>query len=123
MGQEKLKAPGCNVIRLTAKDDLRTPAGLRRALEAVRGSPRLLLRVSIPCTGGCPWQRVNARKQESVDKVKALIVDMEKMWDTLVKVAKENRKRGGKIANEWPRYKDYWKRDDVESFVSEMRLQ
>ena len=88
LGQPRLGLPGCKVIRLTAKDDLRTAAGREAAIRAVSDNPDVLLWVSIPCTGGCPWQKVNANRPASKAKVQAMIGDMEKLWATMVVVAK-----------------------------------
>ena len=56
----KLAPADCEVIRLTAEDDLTTQAGLHKALTAVSnlGVPTLLFG-ALPCTGGSPFQRLN----------------------------------------------------------------
>ena len=52
--------PGCEVIRLTADDDLTTPGGLAKAMDAVSapGIPVLLFG-SLPCTGGSTYQYIS----------------------------------------------------------------
>ena len=54
----------CTVIRLTEEDDLTTTKGLEKALEAV-SQKNVLLWVSLPCTGGSLWQRINAKRPDA----------------------------------------------------------
>ena len=59
MGLPTVESRGCRVVRITEADDVTTEEGLAKALHAAL-LPLCLLWASIPCTGGCPWQRVNA---------------------------------------------------------------
>ena len=60
IGQRRNIKPGCKVVRLTVKDDLRTSKGKEAALTAVKSNPNVLLWVAIPCAGGCPWQWISS---------------------------------------------------------------
>ena len=74
---------GCEVIRLTLDDDVTTPAGRKKAVASVstRELP-VLLWVSIPCTGGSPWQRKNKKMGKSTRKLVARrIRAYRKIWD------------------------------------------
>ena len=52
---------GCGCIRLTQKIDMTSDAGLAFALCQITHAQTLLW-CSIPCTGGCPWNRINVQK-------------------------------------------------------------
>ena len=111
------------MIRLTEKEDLRTRRGRYIVLNAVRSNPDVLLWVSIPCAGGCAWQRVNVLTGPNAEQlVSQHIRGMKLMWDNMVLVAGANRRRGGRIAIEWPSNNDYWRRDDVLEFVEKFGL-
>ena len=123
MGRTALKKPDCKVVRLTMKDDLRTPSGRETAIKAVTENPQVLLWVAIPCTGGCPWQRYNAKRSaETAGKIEEHRIEMRKLWKTLEVVANVNRKNGGKIAIEWPSNCDYWRLDFVNDFMVKYHL-
>ena len=80
IGQPRNKKPGCRVVRLTVDDDLRKRSGMETALKAVREHHNVLLWVAIPCTGGCPWQRINSKRSpETAAKIKVHKRDVQKM--------------------------------------------
>ena len=123
IGRPGLKDPECKVVRLTIEDDLRTPRGRAIALSAVRTNPNVLLWVAIPCTGGCQLQNINMTKgPTTVAKIEQHRADMKLMWDNLIPVAEANRRRGGRIAIEWPSENDYWRLDYVQDFVAKFGL-
>ena len=48
------------MVRLTIKDDLTTPEGLAKALNAINTpNATVVLFGALPCTGGSQWQRLN----------------------------------------------------------------
>ena len=53
----------CTHRRITQEHDFTTPQGLEWAKEGVRQAKqqgcKLVIWASLPCTGGCPWWRVN----------------------------------------------------------------
>ena len=56
------ESQGCRVFRLTKREDMTTDYGLEFAKAFFDGAPRhvaICLWVSIPCTGGSPWQNMN----------------------------------------------------------------
>ena len=60
---------GCRVVRITEAEDVCSARGLSLALAAIADSAKhcsgnLLVWVSLPCTGGCPWQRMEAEHGE-----------------------------------------------------------
>jgi hypothetical protein len=58
LGSITKQSKGCNVVRLTQDIDVTSDHGLQLAINSIEG-PSTLLWGSIPCTGGCPWQRIN----------------------------------------------------------------
>ena len=69
IGQSKYQRDGCTVTRLTLEDDVITNEGLYKAIEAVT-SENCLLWASIQCTGGSPWQSINAKKPGGPEKIR-----------------------------------------------------
>ena len=60
----RLAPKNCKVIRLTEEDDMTSDSRLQKALKAVQ-EPDCLLWVSLPCTGGSSWQRINAKRPDA----------------------------------------------------------
>ena len=48
----------CECIRITESDDYTSESGLDKTNNAIIDALVLLL-IALPCTGGCPWQRIN----------------------------------------------------------------
>ena len=51
----------CRTVCITEADDLRSDFGAQKALRELRG-PGDVLWHSQPCTGGCPWQKINIKR-------------------------------------------------------------
>ena len=108
----------CEVIRLTIKDDLTTPAGLATALSGVSDtSVPVLLFGALPCTGGSPWQHINWNKGGLKTKRKILAhwAVFRKLWAHFQQVADACIAHGGHVALEWPRSCMYWRHQRVKS--------
>ncbi len=113
----------CARYRFTEQEDLTTASGLRAALVAVHESQRrakghLLIWVSIPCTGGCTWNRINKRFPSACAK-QALHLDLfHKLWDACTRVMEYAVASGGAtLAIEWPKNCDYWGFPGVQEFM------
>ena len=66
-------AKGCPVVRVTEDDNLLSSAGYEKASAAAKDKDidDILFVLSLPCTGGCNWQKVNEEKsEESHDRFK-----------------------------------------------------
>ena len=64
IGRSHSWSEGCLVVRITVDDDLTSKSGIDKAISIIAqysGLP-ILLWVSIPCTGGSPWQRINRKR-------------------------------------------------------------
>jgi len=106
IGQATARFRDCEVVRLTIQDDLTTDAGLQKALRAVSDpvlGPSTMLWGSIPCTGGCPWQRVNgSRGGEAEAKIREHWTLFEALCANFELVADRCIASGGCVSIEWP---------------------
>ena len=102
LGQLTKSSMNCEVVRLTKEEDVTTPHGLSVATQAINGR-RTLLWGSIPCTGGCPWQKINRKKPGGEANLRKHFATFKDIWDAFVKVAREVFGAGRTIAFEWPR--------------------
>jgi len=116
LGQPTKNNMNCEVVRLTKNEDVTTSNGLSIALQAIKG-PYTLLWGSIPCTGGCPWQKINRKKPGGEANLRRHFAAFKKIWDAYVKVALEVVGAGGTIAFEWPRNCSYWHWPRVKKFI------
>ena len=109
-------------------DDLTTKAGIQRATAEAKSAARLngrrvLLWVSIPCTGGSSWARLNRSLGIATqDKIDAHIKVMMVLWNNLAPVANIVLDAGGRIAFEWPQSCDYWNFPEATSCLAKWRL-
>ena len=121
MGRASGASKGCEVIRLTIEDDLTSKSGLDKALRAVSDpllGPNTMLWGSIPCTGGCPWQRINVTRGEATEaKIREHWSVFDSLWENFVKVADRCLSKGGCVSMEWPQQCMYWKLDRVAEFI------
>ena len=96
------------------KHDLTTERGVQFVLRVISAwcSHRrligakmfLLLWVSIPCTGGSPWNRQNKTKsKETRDKIKAHVTLFSEIFEATKVVAQKVSDVGGVSALEWPK--------------------
>jgi hypothetical protein len=123
MGQRAKHFRGCKVLRLTEKEDVTSEGGLRLALTfANKGMQRVLQFASIPCTGGCPWQHINARRPGGRERMTRHYDLFRRIWKSFVRVAEQVLSNGGHIAFEWPNNCAYWRWDCVQAFVRKHNL-
>jgi hypothetical protein len=81
-------------------------------------SGHLLIWVAIPCTGGCPWHRVNKRYVSARVKIAKSRNLFLKLWENCSKVIKYALDSGGAmIGIEWPQQCDYWSDPIVLDFL------
>ena len=61
LGRAASWSKGCYCIRITVDDDLTSWDGVVKAVAVLQQYPAVpaLIWVSIPCTGGSPWQLIN----------------------------------------------------------------
>ena len=86
--------------------------------------PKVLIFASLPCTGGCTWQRINSKTVEGGERVESHKQLFRKLFRSL-------RKLDGSlcefcdvlIAFELPASCDYWKLPMIQSFINQHSLQ
>ena len=121
LGVETKHSRGCKVVRLTEEEDVTAPRGISVALEAIAG-PCTLLWGSIPCTGGCPWQKINRRRPGGEARLRKHFKLFKRMWKSFEQVARDVLKAGGMVAIEWPKNCAYWKWPCVVALLQELHM-
>ena len=117
----KLADSCCEVIRITEEDDFTTDKGRAKALTAVRKyGVDTLVWISIPCTGGSPWQNLNKKRKSGLVRLRQHHKLFKQLWLSAVEVAHEVRNVGGRVAIEWPRNCAYWRWNCVRKLAKEM---
>ena len=126
-------AVGCLVMRITETLDFRA-GGCDLAIRIVRkattilGVSKVLLWFSLPCTGGCTWQRINKFLAKLRDRPKTLrrieghVRLKEQLFRSLERLLAETENCQPGIAIEWPSTCTYWNDDDVRATVSKHQL-
>ena len=112
----------CEVVRVTAEDDLVSSKGFEKAMKATKHK-NCCLWISIPCTGGCSWQRQNKflkGHQKRMLKHKKLF---DALFANVLKLCESVRENGGNIVLEWPDGNDYWKKPEVIAFIRKFNLE
>ena len=120
MGNVTPETHGCETIRLTIEDDLRTQEGLETALRAVDAPNGVLLWAAIPCTGGCAWNALNAKRgsEATREKIRGHRVYFWAIWHNFEKVAEATIAKGGYIAIGWPSSCAYWRESRIQELVN-----
>ena len=104
-------------VLITEQDDLRTAKGQNKALSGLRG-PGDILWHSQPCTGGCPWQKINAKKFKSAKaKLETHYRLFRELWNAFEVVAETAIARGASVWIEWPKKCFYWNTYRVRRFL------
>jgi len=117
IGKATRHTKNCRVIRLTKDDDMTSNKGLQVALQAVN-QPRVHLWSAMPCTGGSPWQRINALLPGGEARIRAHIDLFKALWENFVVVAARCIRKGGHVSIEWPRSCAYWREKRVQDFLA-----
>ena len=126
-GMPSAESKGCNVVRLTEREDMTTEYGFKFAQMAVEQTPVDTLSIiwsALPCTGGSPWQNINRRQPGGMARLRKhwglfdkLLLKFAKCVDWLAKGP-----RRWTICVEWPRSCSYWRKPEVIDFVRKWKL-
>ena len=118
-----LRAPkGCEVVRITAEDDILTKPGLRKACKAA-ASEGVLMIVALDCIGGCGWQHVNVGLEGGPERIAQHKARFHKMLRAVKCVAKIIEAHGGSIWFELGNSNSYWKDPQVIQFIERFGLE
>ena len=124
LGQAREASKHCHVVRVTEADDATKSKTIQALVSKIHTlcdegggtSKPLLLFASLPCTGGCPWQRINVEKVQSHQE---LFIRLFKSFQSLCRMIKS---RNPCIAFELPKNCEYWSWDIVKKFISKYKL-
>jgi hypothetical protein len=124
LGQTSEYSGGCKVIQLAIDDDLRTMAGLHKALRIINQRPkvRTLLWSAMPCAGGSPWQTLNIALGVGLEKIEARWRDSRVLWGNFVIASKAAIDMGGIVAIEWPERCKYCLDPCVDGFLKKCQF-
>ena len=126
LGEENRKqAKGCKVIRVTKDDDATRSECItktvKRVEEFMKSNPKnktdLMIYISLPCTGGCPWNNVNKESYSGKEKMK----EHQKLFKKLFKGLEDLCNRLSYVTPillfELPTMCKYWKWKRVQAFL------
>ena len=97
LGQAREASKHCHVVRVTEADDATKSKTIQALVSKIHTlcdeggdtSKPLLLFASLPCTGGCPWQRINVEKNpELVNSHQELFIRLFKSFQSLCRMVK-----------------------------------
>ena len=113
----------CLCVRVTLSDDMTRDDTLRAVINVLKAyDVRVLVWFAIPCTGGCPFARINAGRSP---KAKLRLGEhwtlFELLWDKAAKVMLAARELGAVIAFEWPTSCEHWWREEVWRHMTDMQ--
>ena len=128
LGQAREASKHCHVVRVTEADDATKSKTIQALVSKIHAlcdeggdtSKPLLLFASLPCTGGCPWQRINVEKNpELVQSHQELFIRLFKSFQSLCRMV---RSKNPCIAFELPKNCEYWSWDIVKKFIAKYNL-
>ena len=135
LSQVRAASKGCHCIRVTEDLDGTKPRALKYVADqitlaardeggAIAKRPSVLIFASLPCTGGCTWQRINSKTTEGGERVEShkqlfrkLFRSLRKLDGSLCKFCDVS------IALELPASCDYWKLPMIQNFIDQHGLQ
>jgi hypothetical protein len=91
----------CKIVRITEELDANSPVGLAKAIGACNHS-KVLLWVSIPCTGGTVWQRWNRLKPGGEARLQQHWSKFRELWQSFQLVARAAKAKGHFIVGHVP---------------------
>ena len=104
--------PECKVVRITESMDLNSPDTRKEVLKIAksyhRAGAQVLTWVSLPCTGGSAWTRINLKIPKNRDTVLEARKDFRKLWASFVDLSQGLDQVGVQYCVEWPRDCEYW---------------
>ena len=127
LGEDRKSAKGCEVIRVTIKDDAtkeETIAKLAKKIRSFHGSTakdqggnKVMIFASLPCTGGCPWNRINKDNPGGLEKIQSHQKEFKLLFKNLCLLVDDVEEVQPTIAMELPTSTEYWKWDRVKKFL------
>ncbi len=114
---------GCVSTRVTIEHDILTSSGREFALSAA-DCPNITLWVSLECTGGSQFQRLNMHRggNSTRKRIQGLRDKFGDMLSVVFKVAQVVKHNGGIICFELPGSCSYWKEPLLQRFVADFQM-
>ena len=119
------KELGVPHVRLCKEElNVQDPIVSAQLHEQLRSCKQAHLMVSLPCTSGCPWHRVNLKERGAPyrKELARKIVEARKLFSQFAEHAYTALSCGHHVTFEWPRYSDSWKRPEVKRFFNDSRF-
>ena len=99
LGQARHASRGCHVLRVTEQHDATNMSTIRKLVRQIHqlcdeggGSKELLIWASLPCTGGCSWQRINeAINPEKVQRHRDQYLTLFKSLKQVLRLTKRHK--------------------------------
>ena len=127
LGEENRKhAKGCKVIRVTKDDDATRGECITKTVKKVeefmKSNPKektdLMIYISLPCTGGCPWNNVNKESPNGRERIKEHRKLFKKLFKGLEDLCHRLSYATPILLFELPTMCEYWKWKRVQAFLS-----
>ncbi len=123
MGLTTVESYGCNISRITIKEDFTTDFGLDMAISNIKG-PQDGAWVCIPCTGGGKYNGPNYKNYEGARrKMLNHFILFRKMKRSLIKLLEHCWNIGAFLLIEWPKSCAYWNDPDIVVWIARFQLQ
>ena len=127
LGQARHASRGCHVVRVTEQHDATKMSTVRKLVRQIHqlcdeggGSKELLIWASLPCTGGCSWQRLNeAINPEKVQRHRDRYLTLFKSLKQVLRLTKRHKPA---LAIELPKSCQYWQYAAVQCLIKEHQL-
>ena len=112
----------CLCIRVTIADGFTREETVRVVINVLKTcGNKVLLWFAIPCTGGCPFARMNEKKSHNAkQRLEGHLDAFTMLWGDAVFVMTEAKVYEYLTAFEWPTFCSYWQREEVWSHMTEM---
>ena len=125
LGEEDRKqAKGCKVIRVTKDDATRsecidgTVTITKKFMnEYPKSKDNLMIYISLPCTGGCPWNHINKESNSGKEKIKIHQSLFKKLYKGLEDLCSKLSCLNPILLFELPTRCEYWEWKRVRSFL------
>ena len=116
---------GGNAIRVTKdKFNILRKDDIDRLIKIVRENPKCDLWSSIPCGSWSTWQHVNLSRYgpEFASELNEARRQSQAMFAAFIRVSREIRRGGGRIAFEWPRHCLGWSQPFMKRFLNDPEI-
>ena len=126
LGDVRPAAQGCKIIRVTDQQNALKDSTLKSVVSQIRtlcdeggAFKPILVFASLPCTGGCPWNRMTPNSP-IWQQHQSLFLELLKQLKSLLRRMKTFKPQ---VAFELPKECDYWKWGEVQKLIQDYDLE